>query len=369
MSDYVDTLDKNLAHIKESNKTVYVGMSGGVDSSVTAHILTTMGIKVAGVYLDCWEHTNIGCVADDDRTDALKVATQLGIKLITLNYIKEYKEKVLDQFISYYKRGMTPNPDIWCNTYIKFGVFADYVTSIDKDAYIATGHYSKILEKDARLFLARANDDKKDQSYFLYDIRPELLGKIIFPVGGWDKTRVREYATGNNIRVYSKRDSQGVCFTGGVNVSEYLANHIKDNPGLMCDTSGNKVGKHRGLHLYTIGQAVKTSGIFGKKVFVIEKKVDDNILIVGEKESVGTRVFSVYLSDNFDISYISNLNNLFVQIRNTGSLIPCSISHSGGRIVNVSMEASDAVAEGQSAVFYNIIENQSIVVGGGLITK
>jgi len=356
-------------------------MSGGVDSAVVASLLKSRGFNVIGVYLDCWDNSEYECQSEADRVDALKVATYLGIKFLTWDFKKEYKLNVLSYFLESYRSGETPNPDVLCNTFIKFGVFASKVLEEDPNAYIATGHYAKIFEIEGineRLLLGKGTDTKKDQSYFLYNINPEVLKNVIFPIGDWQKSDVRDYALKNGLIVSKKPDSQGVCFTGGINVKEYLLKELGEKMGDVVNLDGELIGTHKGEHLYTVGeryvgfQNLKSDN--SKKLYIVEKDVERNILIVSDSPFVNKKSFFVKVSNyyknliDYAIEY-SNCGELFVQIRNTGLLYKCNLTAGKeenllAADLNVSVSG---VATGQSAVFYIKVGVEHLIVLGGII--
>ncbi len=367
----------NINHIP-SDTTVYVGMSGGVDSSVVAHLLTVKKCKVIGVYIDCWDIDTKGCTAEQDRLDALKVATKLGIKFLTWDFKKEYKEKVLSYFLNSYKKGETPNPDIFCNTFIKFGVFIDKVLSLDPNAYIATGHYaqnfiwSKYPDKH---FLGKATDLKKDQSYFLYDIDRAVLPRVIFPLGGYLKNEVREYANKHGLLVSNKPDSQGVCFTGGLNVKKYLVEKLGYKRGVVVDIKGNNLGYHNGVHLYTLGERfvgnldLDINGYDRKKLYVVNKSINSNVLTIGIKQIIYSNSLLVKISFGLKLMIMLARNGeLFIQTRNTGALNRCKgVNIVSNSLVEFKTEIKiSTVPTGQSVVCYTSINGKWLIVSGGI---
>lgn len=229
---------------------IAVGLSGGVDSSVSAHLLKEAGHDVTGVYLECWRAP--GCRAEEDRKDALAVALDLEIPFRSLDFRKEYRDRVVEIFFEDYRKGLTPNPDVWCNTEIKFGMFYEWAMSQGFDA-IATGHYAQILPAgdvgDQAFQMARSADEKKDQTYFLYRTRQDQLPHVLFPIGHLTKDEVRVEAKKRNIIVADKPDSQGICFIGDINVHDFLKEHLGEKPGDVLDVEGNVIGSHKG-HWY-----------------------------------------------------------------------------------------------------------------------
>jgi len=226
-------------------KKIALGMSGGVDSSLCAHLLIEQGYYVTGVYLECWNQP--GCRSDNDRKDALQVALSINIPFEVLDFTKQYQKKVIDDFFEQYKTGCTPNPDVLCNQYIKFGMFYDWAMKNGFDA-VATGHYAKITESGSKAnskLLVIPKDKHKDQTYFLYRIKSEQLPYIIFPLANMNKDEVRTEAAKRKLHVAKKKDSVGVCFIGNVNVSKMLKDKLGEKPGDVVDVDGVLIGKHR----------------------------------------------------------------------------------------------------------------------------
>jgi len=263
---------------------VYVGMSGGVDSSLTAALLVEQGYDVTGVYMKNWTQDLPGmrCPWADDLADAKRVAVQLGIDFKVFDFENEYRQKVVDYMIEEYKLGRTPNPDIMCNQEVKFKLFLESALEDGADM-IATGHYARV--KDG--VLLQAVDSNKDQTYFLYRVTEKALKKTLFPLGEFTKPVVREMAEQRGLYTAAKKDSQGICFIGEVKMSDFLANFVEDSPGDIVTVEGEKVGRHRGLHYYTLGQR-KGHGIasprHGLAYVVVAKEGGSKRLVVGYDE-------------------------------------------------------------------------------------
>ncbi len=263
-------------NLKNKKKKVFVGMSGGVDSSVSALLLKKKGYDVTGVFIKVWQPDFIECTWKEDRRDAMRVCAELDIPFITLDLEKEYKEGVIDYMIREYKKGRTPNPDVFCNKEVKFGAFLSWALKNGAD-FVATGHYAqnKVINKNN--FLVKGKDSSKDQSYFLWTLNKKQLEKIIFPVGGLLKKDIRKIAEENNLVTAKKKDSQGLCFIGKIDVKDFLKEYIKNKKGKIIDTKFNKkIGEHDGVFFYTIGEKIN-----GK--YIIEKDNKKNILYVDEK--------------------------------------------------------------------------------------
>ncbi|MFH1244070.1 MAG: tRNA 2-thiouridine(34) synthase MnmA [bacterium] len=374
---------------------VAVGMSGGVDSSVAAALLIEKGYEVHGAYLECYNEP--GCRTDQDKADALKVAMQLGCRFLTLDLRKKYKEKVVQYFLAEYRAGRTPNPDIVCNREVKFGILYDYARKNGFD-YVATGHYARIVTLrvgplksnfKGETLIARARDLTKDQSYFLWQVPQDHLNNILFPLGDMLKSEVRAKARELHLPVADKPDSMGVCMMGELDVGEFLRQKLGEKPGeVVMQCHGDTVtqchiGTHRGLWFYTIGQrggwerSSKSQIINSQRLklgintnnmpplYVIGKDKANNQLIVGEREEAMRKEF--WIDSSTTLGMTVDAGKLWVRVRNLGELVAVSKCHSvtGGMIVET-VEPIFAVAEGQSAVFY---DERGCVVGGGIIRE
>ena len=277
-------------------KTVVVGISGGVDSSVTAYLLKQQGYNVIGLFMVNWEENdeNGNCTSEQDYEDVKRVCNKIGIPYYTVNYAKEYYERVFEYFLAEYKKGRTPNPDVLCNREIKFGPFLEFAKKIGAD-YIATGHYAKKIEKDGLYYLAKADDLTKDQSYFLNQLSQKQLESVLFPLAEIPKTKVREIAAELDFSNATKKDSTGICFICERNFKNFLKNYLPAKSGNICTLDGKVVGKHDGLMYYTLGQR-RGLGIGGSKDgngerwFVLSKDLEKNILYVSQGE--GKELFS-----------------------------------------------------------------------------
>ena len=248
----------------KSQIRVVVGMSGGVDSSVSAYLLKQQGYDVVGVFMKNWDDKNDSgvCTVTEDYQDVAKVASQIGIPYYSVNFEKEYWDRVFTYFLDEYKNGRTPNPDIMCNKEVKFKAFLDYAMSIDAD-YIAMGHYAQLRrDEDGRVHLLRGADDNKDQTYFLSQLSQEQLQKVMFPIGHLQKSEVRRIAEEAGLATAKKKDSTGICFIGERNFSKFLGEFLPAQPGEMVTLDGEVKGNHFGLMNYTIGQR-KGLGIGG----------------------------------------------------------------------------------------------------------
>jgi tRNA-uridine 2-sulfurtransferase len=363
---------------------VAVGISGGVDSAIAALLLKEQGYDVTAVHLYCWppkseiEKDGLtreewikknGCRADEDRGFALKTALELAIPFKVLDFSEEYNTKVIKYFYDEYEAGRTPNPDVMCNSEIKFGLFLNWALENDFD-YIATGHYAKL--EDSKLMIPA--DKHKDQTYFLWKLTQKKLGHTLFPLGDLTKTEVREMAEKANLSVAKRKDSQGICFVGNVEAREFLARRLKNNPGKVVDVHGEEIGVHDGVWFYTIGQRGgweitpsaqrKFAGNGVTPVFyVMSKDAKTNTLVVGEEDEAKGDQFEVG-----EINRISktkwNMDDLIVRIRHGGELIGARGMENDDGLMVFLDRPMRGIASGQSAVFYT---HEGECLGGGVI--
>ena len=356
-----DEISENL------RKTVFVGMSGGVDSSLSAALLKEQGYKVVGVYMKNWTEDLPGmlCPWADDLADAKRVAVQLGIPFRVFDFQTEYKKLVVDYMIDEYKKGRTPNPDIMCNQEVKFGIFAKAAFASGAD-YIATGHYARNLDGQ----LARSINEDKDQTYFLYRISESALARTIFPIGDFaTKAEVREAAEKRGLVTARRPDSQGICFVGEVGIREFLSNYVESKAGDIIDReTGEKVGSHDGAIFYTFGQRHGLNIGGGLPYYVVGKDMDKNEVYVSR--NLNSDEFfreKIELSDvhwinkNRDIDV--NSRKLSARFRHRGALISCEVLTENGKVFVQVDEPQRAVAPGQSVVIYD----GEICLGGGIV--
>lgn len=351
------------------NKTkVAVGLSGGVDSSVAAYLLKKQGYDVIGFYMKNWSQ-DIGkfhCPWKEDQEYALRVARHLDIPIYTLNFEKQYKEKVVDYLFESYKNGITPNPDIMCNKEIKFKLFLERALKIGA-SYIATGHYAiNKVDKNNIFHLLKGKDNNKDQSYFLHELNQYQLSKTLFPIGEYKKEKIRSIARQAKLPTANKPDSQGICFIGEVNIVELLKTKIKPKKGDIITTDGKKIGTHDGVWFYTIGQR-KGIGIGGGiPYFVVEKDLKNNILIV-DKGSWSQDLFrNTCLVKN--INWITHEPKMpykcSVKLRYRQIDQECEITKKDKNTYILTFKTPQrAITPGQFAVFYKKYE----CLGGGVI--
>lgn len=438
-----------------NRKKVAVGLSGGVDSAVSALLLKRAGFEVVGVHLYCWPPKSEvekdgmtreewikknGCRADEDRASALKTALEIGIPFKVLDFSEEYNERVMKYFYREYEEGRTPNPDILCNSEIKFGLFLSWALENGFD-YIATGHYARLLENDSdhrphtfssdeifrpaaefsgtqganfvtsdknqalrtlrnpdskgmahdfsnhfRLYIPR--DKHKDQTYFLWKLTQKELAHVLFPLGDLEKTEVRKAAKEAGLSVADKKDSQGICFVGNVEVREFLARRLQKKTGKVFDRNGNVIGEHEGVWFYTIGERGGWTWLPGAQkkymkegktpiMFVVEKNAKENVLTVAEAMEAGKRNFvvgEINLIDKERFLDCVQSDNLLVRIRHGGELLNAKVVLAGLDLDRPETDSKKmeivlgklvrGIASGQSAVFY---ASGGELVGGGVI--
>lgn len=343
-------------------------MSGGVDSSVATALLKKRGFDVVGVFMKPWSpyaEASAGqaarfCLWQKDREDAMKVAAKLGIPLLTWDFSKEYKKEVTDYMIKEYKAGRTPNPDVMCNKYIKFGLFLKKALKEGAD-FIATGHYVRkvVSSKKQVVKLLTAVDDNKDQSYFLWTLTQGQLKYCLFPIGDYIKPEVRKLAKKFGLPTASKKDSQGVCFVGPLDVKEFLKSRIKPKKGKILDLSGELIGYHDGVFYYTIGQRHGLDIKNGKgPYYVTGKDINKNIIYVSSKNDLNGNSLKTE-----NLNWISKVNlpsALDVRIRYRAKLSKAVVKNNGEVVFK---KPETAITPGQSVVFYRGEE----LLGGGVI--
>jgi tRNA-specific 2-thiouridylase len=267
---------------------IVVGISGGVDSSVAGYLLKEQGHDVIGLFMVNWQEKDGSCTAEEDFEDVKRVCNKIGIPYFSVNYSKEYYDRVFKYFLEEYKKGRTPNPDVLCNREVKFGPFLEKAKALGADM-IATGHYAKKIEKDGRYYLYKADDLNKDQSYFLNQLSQDQLKMVVFPLENIDKPKVREIAKKLDLSTAEKKDSTGICFIGERNFKNFLKDFLPAKPGKICDLDGKVIGEHDGLMYYTLGQrrGLNIGGMKGgngQRWFVIRKDLENNILYVSQGE-------------------------------------------------------------------------------------
>ena len=351
-------------------KTVVVGMSGGVDSSVAAHLLKRQGYNVIGLYMLNWEEESAqgACSADSDFADVQRVCSALDIPYYSVNFSKQYQERVFKYFLAEYRAGRTPNPDVLCNREIKFGPFLEYALSFGAD-YIATGHYCGI-EHSKVTRLLKAKDTNKDQTYFLNQVRESQLEKVLFPLSDLDKSEVRSLAEENNLTTAKKKDSTGICFIGERNFRKFLQNYLPAQSGKIMTLDGENVGEHIGLMYYTIGQrrGLDLGGKHGEdgRWFVVKKDLENNILYVSHGDESPLYSKACFVENLNWIGYIPAPSfecTAKFRYRQGEQKVKVTLSGSGA-LVEFD-QPQRAVTEGQYAAFYD----ETACLGGGVIDK
>jgi tRNA-uridine 2-sulfurtransferase len=389
---------------KTKKQRVFVGLSGGVDSSVSAALLKEQGFDVSGVFIKVWQPNFWGgCTMKEDRLDAMRVCAKLDIPFYTLDLEKEYKKEVVDYMISEYKKGRTPNPDVMCNKYVKFGGFFDWAMKKGAD-YVATGHYARILNQNNQRKIGQANgladtcfltreeirgpeselfssgyyllagkDKNKDQSYFLWTLTPAQLSKTLFPVGDIEKPEVRKLAKKYNLQTAEKRDSQGLCFIGKVDMADFLKHFIKTKSGAVLNEEGEVIGIHDGAELYTIGQRhgfhITKNSPADKRSFVIKKDISNNTItisnqIINKGKDNSKKEFTLS-SVNWTLGVEPNKEKKYqARIRYRGALDECKIQDIyDDKCKIIFKNKQNSPASGQSIVIYD----GEICLGGGII--
>jgi tRNA-specific 2-thiouridylase len=370
------------------NKTkVFVGLSGGVDSSVSAAILKKEGYDVTGVFIKVWQPPFLECTWKEDRLDAMRVSAHLDIPFMTLDLEKEYKESIVDYMIAEYKAGRTPNPDVMCNKTIKFGAFLNKAKELGAD-FVATGHYARKRAVESNEYkkvesttddgrtvrqyeLLTGKDQNKDQSYFLWTLTQDQLKHILFPIGEFEKSHVRELAKEFDLITATKKDSQGLCFLGKLNMKDFLKEFIAEKRGDVLNEDGFVIGYHENAMYYTLGQ--RHGFMITKKTptddpyYVIAKDIKNNTITVGHKKDgeIGREKGQIRLTGENWISRIpEDKEKLSVRIRYRQAPQGCTVSYVGDDVYII-FDDPQVVDAGQSAVLYD----KEICLGGGVVSE
>ena len=355
---------------------VIVGMSGGVDSSVAALLLIQQGYQVEGLFMKNWDEDDGSeyCTAEIDLADAEQVCDRLNIPLHTANFASDYWDNVFEHFLSEYRAGRTPNPDILCNREIKFKVFLDYAQILGAD-FIATGHYARVSNSQNKSCLLKGLDRNKDQSYFLHAVEGKAFQKTLFPLGELKKIAVRNIARDNGFVTSNKKDSTGICFIGERRFKDFLENYIPAQPGLMITPEGVEMGEHHGLMFYTIGQrqGLGIGGVQGgsdEPWYALQKDLKRNILVVGQGSD-----HPLLFTDHLEVSKINWVSDqifndkpiqFMAKTRYRQSDQSCTLTCMENRRGVVKFAAPQrAVTPGQSIVFYQ----DDHCLGGGVIDR
>jgi tRNA-specific 2-thiouridylase len=358
---------------------VIVGMSGGVDSSVSAFLLKEQGYQVEGLFMKNWEEddTDEYCAAAQDLNDAQAICDKLEIKLHTINFATEYWDNVFEYFLAEYKAGRTPNPDIMCNKEIKFKAFLEFACEDLGAAFIATGHYVQREFRDNKWKMIRGLDNNKDQSYFLYTLNEKQLAQTLFPVGHIEKPEVRAIAEKAGLITHNKKDSTGICFIGERKFKDFLGQYLPAKPGIIESAEGNAIGHHDGLMYHTLGQrkGLRIGGLADageEPWYVVEKDLLRNVLIVGQGHD-HPRLFSKGLIANqlhwVDRTELTESIKCTVKTRYRQHDVQCTVSpiktSTNGEYQVDFDEQQSSVTPGQSVVFYQ----GDVCLGGGIINS
>lgn len=358
----------------QKNKTVVVGMSGGVDSSVAAYLLKEQGYQVIGVTMQIWqdeseeqmEHEG-GCCGLSAVDDARRVATQLGIPYYVMNFKKEFEERVIRYFISEYVEGRTPNPCIACNRYVKWESLLKRSMDIGAD-YIATGHYARVVQMpNGRYALKKSATDEKDQTYALYNLTQHQLAHTLMPVGEFDKDHIREIAKKIDLRVANKPDSQEICFIPDHDYAKFIEeNGYPSREGNFVDIYGNVIGRHKGITHYTVGQRKGLGLSLGHPAFVVRIDVEKNEVVIGENADVFTNRLVAERLNFMTIEKLEEPMRVMAKIRYNHKGSICTVKPLGEDLMEcVFDEPVRAVTPGQAVVLYD----GDYVVGGGTIIR
>lgn len=354
---------------RTQNKTVFVGLSGGVDSAVSAALLKQEGYDVVGVFMKTWHPDFLPCTWREDRMDAMRVAAHLGVPFLTFDLEEAYKKGVAEYLIREYAAGRTPNPDVMCNKEVKFGAFLTRARAAGAD-FVATGHYARrvVDQKTGTVHLMQGVDRSKDQSYFLWTLGQEELAHALFPIGDREKFAVRALAKKFGLPNAERKDSQGVCFIGELDMKAFLKHFIETKPGVVLDTSGSAIGMHDGAVFYTIGErhgfTITAKTAHDRPYYVVAKDHAANTITVAHevRSSVGSHTEVSLEQVHWIIGPPGADEKLHAHIRYHGEDISCRVAPQG-TTATVSFAAPLRIASGQSVVFYRGAE----CIGGGVV--
>ncbi len=353
----------------EQGKKVFVGMSGGVDSSVAAWRLKEQGYDVVGVFIKVWHPDFLVCNWEEERLDAMRVAAHLDIPFLTCDAEKDYRDEVAKYFISEYIAGRTPNPDVMCNKYVKFGAFLRFAKEHKAD-FIATGHYAKRIDRtDGKASLSRGVDVNKDQSYFLWSLTNEQLNYTLLPIGDTNKEQIRQEAERAGIPTATKKDSQGVCFLGHIDIPEFISHYVDLKEGDVLDTVGNVIGKHKGAMVYTLGQrhgfTLNTQDQSREVYYVQSKNVVNNTVTVAVRRPV-LQISQDLILQNIVLREevkVGDTLSAQTRYRQTPFGVEVKFITDKGMVLKITEDSTEAVASGQSCVLYK----DELCLGGGVV--
>lgn len=354
------------------NKKVFVGVSGGVDSSVSLAVLKEKGYDVTGVFIKVWYPNWIseGCDWRAERRDAMRVCAELGVPFLTLDLEEVYKKQVVDYLVETYKKGDTPNPDVMCNRHVKFGAFWKFAKENGAD-FIATGHYAQNIYEDGEYKMIISRDATKDQTYFLYTLTQEDLQHVLFPVGGMEKSEVRKLAEKYNLQTSGKKDSQGLCFLGDITIRDLISQYVAVKEGHVLNIEGDVIGVHDGTIFYTIGQRhgfrLKNNMTDSKAHFVVEKNIEKNTITVSENVEQSLGKITELSLDNITFTTVKpQEGEMECVVRYHGTLLSSNLQLKSNNEAVVSFKeniSEHSPAKGQSVVFYK----NNMCIGGGII--
>jgi tRNA-uridine 2-sulfurtransferase len=354
-------VNKKRQKVYPAKARVFVGVSGGVDSSVVAYLLKKEGYDVHGIFVKTWSPEWLPCTWVAEKRDAMRVCASLDIPFHFLDAEEEYKKGVADYMIAEYRAGRTPNPDVLCNRVVKFGAMWNYAKSHGAE-YLATGHYART---DGEV-LMKGIDGAKDQSYFLWMLQKDELKNILLPIGKYKKDQVRKIAKSAGLFTDEKKDSQGICFLGDVDMREFLSHYIEQKRGDVVDTEGKVIGEHDGVWFYTLGErhgfTINNKEVDSKPHYVVGKNIEKNQLIVSTnpRTTIGESKHKISLRESNWLINPEENKKYTCQIRYHGELIPCEVKND-----DMYMTYDGVIPLGQSLVVY---END-MLVGGGIIEK
>ncbi len=356
-----------------SKGKIYVGMSGGVDSSVAAALLVKAGYEVIGIFARGWEPADEtlarACTWREERRMAMRVAAHLNIPLVTLNTSKEYKQKVVNYMLAEYQAGRTPNPDILCNQEIKFGVMLEAILKTGATK-LATGHYAQVMQEKGGYRLKTSKDGEKDQTYFLWTLNQDRLKNILFPIGGYTKDEVRKLARKFKLPNAGKADSQGLCFVGQIPVKDFLQAELGKNPGKVLNEKGEVIGRHDGALFYTIGErhgfTINNQTPNQEALYVVSKDIKANIITVASAKNIKREKTNSKIKlekVNWVSGEVPAKTNLTCRIRHRGDFLPCTLEVKNDEVnITLTTPRSD-IASGQSLVLYD----GNTCLGGGVM--
>lgn len=353
--------------MSKSKQTVFVGLSGGVDSSVAAARLLASGYNVVGVFIKVWHPEFMVCNWKQERLDAMRVAAHLNIPFLTCDAEQDYRDDVANYFIEEYRAGRTPNPDVMCNQHVKFGAFLSFAKQKGAD-FIATGHYVERIEGQANPEMHRGVDKEKDQSYFLWTLSAEQLDFSLFPIGNTPKEKIRQEAESLGLPVAQKKDSQGICFLGHVDIPEFLSHYIDLSPGSVLNLKGEVIGKHKGALVYTLGQrhgfTLHTKNTEREPMFVVARDCNANTITVDTKKNEMITSDEVMINQLVLRSPLQTGDKLEAQFRYRQTPLSVEISEfDSDKITLKVLEDIERPAIGQSCVLYR----GTHCIGGGII--